>query len=249
MFGESDAYIKIKFGTQVITDRAHYIPNQSNPIFGRRYQVSGIIPQETILKISIYDRDSLKKDDLIGKTMIDIEDRIRSKYGASCGLQKEYTSSGYNTWRNSQLPSEILTRVCNDLELNLPQFFPTHVQLAGIEFKDTSKITKDENKKERLALSVLNNFDKIPGVGFKFITEHVETRSLYRKDRQGIEQGKLLMWVEIFDPKKAVPAGVDITPIRPRLYELRVTIWNAKDVELNEKNIFGSKMSDIYVKG
>lgn len=225
------------------------MPNQFNPIFGKRYQISGVIPKDTVLKISVYDRDTFLKDDLIGKTQIDIEDRLRTKYEACCGLPREYNSRGYNTWRNSQLPSEILTRVCSDHDLTLPQYFPHHIELAGIQFKDTSKVTNDENLKERMALSVLNNFHKIPGIGFNFVPEHVETRPLYRKDRLGVEQGKLMMWIELFDPRKTVPEPVDITPVPPRAYELRVIIWNAKDVVLSESNIFGARMSDIYVKG
>lgn len=249
IFNYSDAFIKIKFGNQTISDRAHYVPNQCNPIFGKRYQVSGVIPKNTILKISVYDRDTFKKDDLIGKTEIDIEDRLRSKYGACCGLPREYNSSGYNVWRNSLLPSEILTNVCNEYELNLPHYSRNYATLAGIVFKDSSKISREEDKKERLALSILNNFDQIEGIGFKFVPEHVETRSIYRSDRPGVEQGKILMWLEIFDPRKSIPEPIDITPIPPRDYELRVIVWNAKEVVLDEKNCFNSKMSDIYVKG
>jgi len=35
----------------------------------------------------------------------------------------------------------------------------------------------------------------------------------------------------------------------PNRYELRVIIWNTKDVILDEESITGEKMSDIYVKG
>lgn len=202
-----------------------------------------------MLKISIYDHDTLSSDDLIGMTKIDVENRLRSKYRAFCGLQKEYNSKGYNAWRFSQLPSDILESVCNEHDLTHPQYFPDHVSIAGINFTDMSRVTKDEDKRERLALTVLNNFDQIPGIGYKFVPEHVETRSLYRKDRPGIEQGKLLMWVEIFDPKRTITEPVDITPIPPRRYELRVIIWNTKDVILDEQNIFGKRMSDIYLKG
>jgi hypothetical protein len=248
IYSYSDAFIKIKFGDQQLSDRAHYVPNQANPIFGKRYQMSGLLPRDTKIKISLYDRDTFKRDDLIGTTIIDVEDRIHTKYGGMCGLPKEYNSSGYNAWRHSQLPSAILEKICVDNELSLPQYYPTHVLLAGIEFKDESTISKDANVKERLALAVLNNFNRIPAVGYKFIPEHVETRSLYRKDRPGVEQGKLMMWIEIYDPKKSVPEPIDITPIPPRAFELRVIIWNTKDVLLDEKNIFGKKMSDIYVK-
>lgn len=249
LYNYSDAFIKIQFGNQKISDRAHYVANQCNPIFGKRYQISGTIPKDTILKISVYDRDTFGPDDLIGKTQIDVEDRLRSKYGAYCGLPMEYNSSGYNMWRNSQLPSEILAKICSDCELNSPQYFPDHVQLAGIDFKDACEITTDSNTKERMALSVLNNFNQIDGFGYKFVPEHVETRSIYKKNQPGVEQGKLLMWVEIFDPRKTIPEPIDITPIPPRLYELRVIVWNARDVLLDEKNIFATKMSDIYVKG
>lgn len=57
------------------------------------------------------------------------------------------------------------------------------------------------------------------------------------------------MWVEIFDTKSTIPEPIDITPQQARTYELRVIVWNTKDVVLNEMNIFGTSMSDIYVKG
>lgn len=245
----SDAFVKVEFGDQEISDRAHYIPNQANPVFGKRFQLSGVIPRSTILKVSVHDQDSLTGSDLIGTTLIDVEDRVRTKYLANCGLPQEFNSIGYNTWRNSSLPSEILTNVCNDLEVSAPQYFPDHVQVAGVKFNDSSKVTKDESIKERLALSALRNFSRVPGIGYTMVPEHVETRSLYRNDRRGVEQGKLMMWVEIFDPKKTIPEPIDVTPLPARAYELRVIIWNAKNVELEEKNIFGKQMSDIYVKG
>lgn len=249
IFGYSDAFLKLELGDQIISDRAHYIPNQANPVFGKRFQLSAVIPRNTLLKVSVYDRDTLSGNDLIGITMIDLEDRVRTKYLATCGLPIEFNSTGYNSWRNSMLPSEILNNVCSELEISPPQFFPDHVQIAGIDFNDACKISKDGNVKERLALSALNKFDEIPGIGFKIVPEHVETRSLYRDDRPGVEQGKLQMWVEIFDTKKTIPEPIDITPMPARPYELRVTVWNAQDVILNDKNIFGKQMSDIYVKG
>lgn len=249
VLSDSDAFVKIEFGDQEISDRAHYIPNQANPVFGKRFQVSGVIPRHTILKVSVHDQDTMTGNDLIGSTFIDIEDRVRTKYLANCGLPEEFNSIGYNAWRNSSLPSEILVNVCNDIEISSPLYFPDHVQVAGVKFNDSSKITKDENKKERLALSALRHFTQVPGIGYAMVPEHVETRSLYRSDRPGVEQGKLMMWVEIFDPKKRVPEPIDITPLPARAYELRVIIWNAKDVALDEKNIFGKQMSDIYVKG
>lgn len=43
---------------------------------------------------------------------------------------------------------------------------------------------------------------------------------------------------------------VDISPRKPRSYELRIVIWNTDDVVLEDDAFFtGEKMSDIYVKG
>lgn len=139
------------------------------------------------LKISVYDQDKFSSDDLIGLTTIDIEDRVRSKYGAMCGLPLEYSTSGYNSWKNSLLPSEILSHLCEEFNMEA-QFQENSVKMAGVTFEDTAKIAFDENLKEKLSLSVLNNFDKVESIGYRFVPEHIETRSLYRNDRPGIEQ-------------------------------------------------------------
>lgn len=52
----------------------------------------------------------------------------------------------------------------------------------------------------------------------------------------------------MFDPS-SVPAPIDITPSPVKKYELRVIIYNTADVVMAEKNLFGQKMTDIFVKG
>lgn len=95
---------------------------------------------------------------------------------------------------------------------------------------------------ERLALHVLN---QLP-----LVKEHVETRPLYSPLQPGIEQGKLQMWVDIFQNSLGVPGpAVDVRSREPRKYQLRIIVWNTKDVILEEESITGEKMSDIYVKG
>lgn len=50
--------------------------------------------RDTQLKISVYDYDECRLcDDLIGTTVIDVEDRLRSKHRAYCGLAEEYSRS------------------------------------------------------------------------------------------------------------------------------------------------------------
>ena len=58
------------------------------------------------------------------------------------------------------------------------------------------------------------------------------------------------MWLDFF-PMSRPPSSspIDITPLKPISYQLRLTVWNTSDVELNDENfITGEKTSDIYVK-
>ncbi|KFB46926.1 AGAP004862-PA-like protein [Anopheles sinensis] len=196
---ESDAYIVLTYGKECVRDRAYYIPNQASPVFGRRFEMRGLLPRDQILNVSIYDRDFASPDDLIGSTCIDIEDRFWSKHLPGFGLPKRETI-------------------------------------------DTSECVT-----EQLCLLALNRFEEHPD-GFPLTPEHVETRSLYHPKRAGIEQGKVQLWVEIYEPGQPHPHPLDITPQPPQPYELRVIVWNTADVVLNERNIFGTEMSDIYVK-
>jgi hypothetical protein len=65
-----------------------------------------------------------------------------------------------------------------------------------------------------------------------------------------IEQGKLEMWLDFFPMSKPPSSAmIDITQPKPVPYQLRLTIWNTSDVELNDENyLTGEKTSDIYVK-
>uniref|UniRef100_A0A803YS11 Fer-1 like family member 6 n=1 Tax=Meleagris gallopavo TaxID=9103 RepID=A0A803YS11_MELGA len=251
--GKSDPYIVLRLGNTEIKDRENYIPKQLNPVFGRSFEIQATFPKDSLLTVLIYDHDFVGTDDLIGETKIDLENRFYSRHRATCGLQSQYEIEGYNAWRDATKPSEILTKLCKDNRINGPFMRPGEIQVGTKVFTGQTVFTEDENVEsyEHLSLKVLRSWEEIPEVGYKLVPEHIETRPLYHKDKPGMEQGRLQMWVDMFPKHMPLPGPpVDISPRKPKGYELRVIIWNTEDVILEDENIFtGQKSSDIYVKG
>ncbi|XP_074002093.1 fer-1-like protein 6 [Numenius arquata] len=254
--GKSDPYIVLRLGNTEIKDRENYIPKQLNPIFGRSFEIQATFPKDSLLTVLIYDHDFVGTDDLIGETKIDLENRFYSRHRATCGLQSQYEIEGYNAWRDATKPSEILTKLCKDYRIDGPFMRPGEIQVGTKVFKGQTVFTEDENEEpvesyEHLSLKVLRAWEEIPGAGYQLVPEHIETRPLYHKDKPGMEQGRVQMWVDMFPKDMPLPGPpVDISPRKPKGYELRVIIWNTEDVILEDENIFtGQKSSDIYVKG
>lgn len=99
-----------------------------------------------------------------------------------------YCSSGYNRWRNTALPTDILKELCQKHDIDQPHYSDNFIDIDGVRLTDTTKLSKNEDIKQRLALTALKNLDQLPSFGYKLVPEHVETRSLYRDDVPGIEQ-------------------------------------------------------------
>lgn len=59
------------------------------------------------------------------------------------------------------------------------------------------------------------------------------------------------LWVDILPITDfPTPRQVIITPRKPVSYELRVIVWNAEGIILDEKDILtGEKKADVFIKG
>ncbi|XP_037084395.1 myoferlin-like isoform X2 [Pollicipes pollicipes] len=248
--GMSDPYLRVQLGKQKQDTRDQYRPNTLNPIFGSFMEFTCMLPKEKDLTVSVMDYDLVSKDDLIGETKVDLENRYMTKYRATCGIPREYHLSGPNQWRDAQTPREILENVCETNNRSQPLWLSKtevvignkHYRLSELEDRSAERPPTLGPDDERLALLVLHTFELVP--------EHVETRRLFNPAMPDLEQGKLEMLVDIF-PKLAGPPGppFDITPREPSKYVLRVALYNVMDVVMQEYSVVsGSNMSDVYVK-
>nr|XP_057911960.1 otoferlin isoform X12 [Doryrhamphus excisus] len=254
--GKADPYIVIKLGKAEVKDKENYISKQLNPVFGKSFDIEATFPMKSMLTVSVYDWDLVGTDDLIGETKIDLENRFYSKYRATCGISSSYSLHGYNVWRDPMKPSQILAKLCKEGKIDPPQYGPGgKVKVANRIFIGPTEI-EDENglkkqTEEHLALTVLNHWEEVPRVGCRLVPEHVETRPLLNPDKPGIEQGRIEMWVDMFPMDMPAPGpAIDISPRKPKRYELRVIIWNTDEVILEDDDYFtGEKSSDIFVRG
>ncbi|XP_042356383.1 otoferlin-like [Plectropomus leopardus] len=254
--GKADPYIAIKLGKTEIKDKENYISKQLNPLFGKSFDVEATFPMDSTLTVSIYDWDLVGTDDLIGETKLDLENRFYSKHRATCGISCNYAIHGYNVWRDPMKPTQVLAKLCKDGKLDGPHYGPggrvkveNRVFMAPTEIEDENGLKKQTD--EHLALTVLNHWEQIPRVGCKLVPEHVETRPLLHPDKPGIEQGRIEMWVDMFPKDMTAPGpALDISPRKPKKFELRVIVWNTDEVVLEDDDIFtGEKSSDIFVRG
>ncbi|XP_062330307.1 myoferlin-like isoform X4 [Osmerus eperlanus] len=248
--GMCDPYIKIALGKKSVDDRDNYLPNNTNPVFGKMFELSCFLPQDKDLKISVYDYDLLSRDEKVGETVIDLENRFLSRFGSYCGLPQTYCLTGINQWRDQMKPSQILQNLARLRGIPPPRTedngntLKFHGQEYRLEeFEANKKIHQHLGPpNERICLHVLRKQTLVP--------EHVESRTLYSSFQPTLSQGKLQMWVDVF-PKSLGPPGppFDILPRKAKKYFLRAIIWNTTEVILDETSITGENMSDIYVKG
>eukprot|EP00076_Gallus_gallus_P040100 XP_025005638.1 dysferlin isoform X5 [Gallus gallus] len=246
--GKCDPYVKISVGKKSINDQENYLPSTLEPVFGKMFELSCTLPLEKDLKVTLYDYDLLSKDEKIGETVIDLENRFLSKYGARCGLPQTYCISGPNQWRDQLRPSQLLHLFSLQHHYKAPTYTSDRLIFREQEYiLSELEDGKPPNPhlgpaEERLALHALRKQGLVP--------EHVETRPLYSPLQPEIEQGKLQMWVDLFPKSLGQPGPpFNITPRKAKRFYLRCIIWNTRDVILDDLSITGEKMSDIYVKG
>ncbi|XP_076302777.1 otoferlin-like, partial [Lasioglossum baleicum] len=195
--GKSDPYLCVRLGKTYINDKKNYIPNQLNPTFGRLFEIDATFPQDYMMTVQVWDYDATSADDLIGETKIDLENRFYSRHRATCGIATRYNVEGYNRWRDREKPTQILEQLCKRNNLPLPEYHGDYVKIGRKRFAFAER-QAGTDREEYMALSVLHQWQHFPICGCVLVPEHVERRPLFNTIRPGLEQGKLELWIDMF---------------------------------------------------
>ncbi len=89
--GKSDPYLKLKVGKEHIDDKADYFEDETDPAFYKCFEMPLKLPGASQLMIEAMDYDMIGSDELIGRTVIDLEDRWFDKRWQKMGEEFETT--------------------------------------------------------------------------------------------------------------------------------------------------------------
>ncbi|KAG7389144.1 hypothetical protein PHYBOEH_007572 [Phytophthora boehmeriae] len=90
--GKSDPYLRLKLGDKKISDRKNYIEDTTEPDFYKMFTFNAKLPGASMLTIEAMDHDLIGGDDLIGRTTIDLEDRLFDNRWQAMGKMYETSS-------------------------------------------------------------------------------------------------------------------------------------------------------------
>ncbi|CAL1295614.1 unnamed protein product [Larinioides sclopetarius] len=244
----TDPYVVLQLGKHRLSDKENYISKQLNPVFGKCFEFVANFPGSSLLRVLLFDWNLVGADELIGETVIDLENRFYSRHRATCGLARFYETTGPNAWRDALKPSEILQKMCRDCWLDGPHNDGRRIRIGKFVYEFQEEFGDDQ---ENMALTLLHRWNEISQAKYSLVPEHVETRTLHNPMNPLEPHGQLVMWLDMFEEDTVPPTMPrEISMRKPESYELRVIIWNTDEVILADDAFFtGEKMSDIYVKG
>uniref|UniRef100_A0A6G3ME02 Otoferlin (Trinotate prediction) n=1 Tax=Henneguya salminicola TaxID=69463 RepID=A0A6G3ME02_HENSL len=202
--GKADSYIVVELGNTIIKDNKNYVPKNLNPYYGKSFVLNAEFPRDYLLKIKIFDFDEIGSDELIGETEVDLESRFYSKHLPSTPMPLIYSQCGAWKWRHPIEPSQILQNIVTDYGFDPPTYKNGECQVGNYIFASTSTALDSSGSKipsnEPAALKAIQNLHLISQIGFPIVPEHIETRQLYNRAKQGISQ----VWMKSYEMYREV---------------------------------------------
>eukprot|EP00752_Nemacystus_decipiens_P012043 g10677.t1 len=105
--GKSDPYLRVRLGKESFNDKKNYIDDVTDADFYKVIELNSTLPGASQLQIDVVDYDDIGRDELIGRTTIDLEDRWFDTRWQAWGLQNR--SEELNNMRFQTKPLETRT--------------------------------------------------------------------------------------------------------------------------------------------
>jgi hypothetical protein len=96
--GKSDPYLKVTLGKEKFDDRENKIDDVTDVDFYKAIELNAELPGASRMVINCMDHDDIGSDDLIGRTVIDLEDRLFDKRYAQWGVNERKTDPQDMRW-------------------------------------------------------------------------------------------------------------------------------------------------------
>jgi hypothetical protein len=94
--GKSDPYLKVKLGDVIFDDRKNAVDDATDVDFYKMIEFGCELPGVSQLTIQVFDHDFIGSDDLIGETVIDLEDRWFDNKWQAIGSENKIDPSGFS---------------------------------------------------------------------------------------------------------------------------------------------------------
>ena len=101
--GKSDPYLKVNIGSDKFNDRKNYISDATDVDFYKMIELHTELPGAGLLEIEAMDFDDFGPNDLIGKTVIDLEDRWFDNKWQALGQENASNDVGKMRWATKPL--------------------------------------------------------------------------------------------------------------------------------------------------
>mmetsp|Transcript_15392 Transcript_15392/g.31719 ORF Transcript_15392/g.31719 Transcript_15392/m.31719 type:complete len:1960 (+) Transcript_15392:197-6076(+) len=102
--GKSDPYLKVNVGDDKFNDRKNYISDATDVDFYKCVELHTELPGASLLEVELMDYDAFGfGDDLIGKTVIDLEDRWFDERWRNLGKENQVEEEGKMRWATKPL--------------------------------------------------------------------------------------------------------------------------------------------------
>lgn len=106
--GKSDPYLKVKLGKERFNDRENAVDDATDVDFYKLVEFNAELPGYSQLIINVMDKDDIGSDDLIGSTIIDLEDRWFDKRWQELGRENRNDNPETIRWDTKPVERRLL---------------------------------------------------------------------------------------------------------------------------------------------